>query len=1080
MEARGVWRIAGERRKSTPSAERTVVLWGALSLFLIGWATVAVTNVAETLFLKRVGVERLPIVFLVNSLLLALSTLAVGRLAARGDRGRLLTRTLLLLGLAVLLLWAATGAGMPGAMAALVVSAKQIQAVGLLVFWVALGGWLDGRQAKRLYPPIMAGGTVGTLAGSFASAPLASAIGIPALLIFGAASLVLAAGASRQLRRAVPARLEAPRPRTRRARRPPPSFASVWRQSGLFRLLAISTFLGGLLAPVLYYQFSAVADAATRGADGEQRLLELFGQLRGWLNVGVLALQVAGTSWLFQRIGVPLASLTAPVVYLVALVALGNEATLAVGVMAMVAATLQDHSLQEPAERTLATLFSERIRPTVAGLIEGPVKRAGGVAGNLLVLAALGFGGAEVVPWTAVPLALVWVGVVWGLWRIYPSLLLESARARRRGQEWPVAELLDARTLRELETALTGDDAQACRSACALLREVAGDRAAVAVAGALGAAPSAHRPLLLTTLDQILEQQPLSADAGTRVRASLAQSIARPDGLDDVQRALLVQIYTRAGRADDRRGIELLERCRQDASPPVRLAAEIALADDHAEGLLADAVRDPDDRVRRVARNELRSALLMPAQNGSRNGDGEASWQRRLGLVANLLESPDDGAAAAATLADVAARYGLRALPAAPAFLAQRGTDDPAVRAALLRFVGHTGLVEEARWAVSRLGARSADEVSAAAESLRRLAPECMEVILEAARSGTRRQRAALAPILREVPVAEGTLAGLIAAELDNARRARDLARALSTGPISSLVLQRLRERVDESAAAVLSLLAARLADPRLAELASLLERVSDDRERAVLIEAMEALLPPDKRAPLLAVLDEREPESRGNGHAPVALDFEEALRRALVDDDELTRTFLAETLEPARRTQVVGAASSAGRLATPPVSSEDPPTNGEGAMLNPVEIVLHLRSLALFDRLRTRQLSELATIVREETHPPGSTIVREGDYADCMYLIVAGTLHVSREGLRLAELGPRDFFGEMAVLDGELRSATVHAITQVDLLRIDRADLLGVMDEHPGIAITICQALSRRVRNLNDEVRELRRKRLA
>src|SRR5690606_30986700 len=143
------------------------------------------------------------------------------------------------------------------------------------------------------------------------------------------------------------------KPRPRRVRRPPSPLA-VWRQSGLFRLLAASTLLGGILAPVLYYEFSAVADAATRGADAELRLLALFSQFRGWLNAGVLLLQLVGTSWLFQRIGVPLASLVAPLVYLVGTIALGNEATLAVGVIAMAAATLQDHSLQEPAERTLA------------------------------------------------------------------------------------------------------------------------------------------------------------------------------------------------------------------------------------------------------------------------------------------------------------------------------------------------------------------------------------------------------------------------------------------------------------------------------------------------------------------------------------------------------------------------------------------------------------------------------------------------------------------------------------------------------------------------------------------------------
>ena len=61
-----------------------------------------------------------------------------------------------------------------------------------------------------------------------------------------------------------------------------------------------------------------------------------------------------------------------------------------------------------------------------------------------------------------------------------------------------------------------------------------------------------------------------------------------------------------------------------------------------------------------------------------------------------------------------------------------------------------------------------------------------------------------------------------------------------------------------------------------------------------------------------------------------------------------------------------------------------------------------------------------------------------------------------------------------MAILDGETRSATVTASSSVRLLRIDRDDLLRVMDERPGIAISICQTLSRRVRELNEAVREL------
>ena len=74
--------------------ERHVVAWSAATLFAVGWATVCITNVSEALFLKRVGVTRLPPVFLANSILLFVTTAAIGRLGARSDALRLLPRVL--------------------------------------------------------------------------------------------------------------------------------------------------------------------------------------------------------------------------------------------------------------------------------------------------------------------------------------------------------------------------------------------------------------------------------------------------------------------------------------------------------------------------------------------------------------------------------------------------------------------------------------------------------------------------------------------------------------------------------------------------------------------------------------------------------------------------------------------------------------------------------------------------------------------------------------------------------------------------------------------------------------------------
>src|SRR6185436_20103587 len=133
-----------------PGEERVLVA-GAAVLFLVEWASVSVTNVAETFFLKRIGVERLPLVFLVNSVLLAGTSVVVGRIASRGDQRRLLLRVLAAFGLVLLPLWLLVVGQVTSAYAALVVMAKLLDAIAVLIFWTALGGLVSGRQGKRLF-----------------------------------------------------------------------------------------------------------------------------------------------------------------------------------------------------------------------------------------------------------------------------------------------------------------------------------------------------------------------------------------------------------------------------------------------------------------------------------------------------------------------------------------------------------------------------------------------------------------------------------------------------------------------------------------------------------------------------------------------------------------------------------------------------------------------------------------------------------------------------------------------------------------------------------------------------------------
>jgi CRP/FNR family cyclic AMP-dependent transcriptional regulator len=1095
--------------------ERRIVFWSGGILLLTGWAAVSITNVAETVFLKRVGVELLPLVFLANSVLLVGTTTLAGRIAARSNHLRLLTWTLTALGVVLMPLWLLVAADVRSTFALLVIAAKQIEAIALLMFWIALGDLLHGRQAKRLYAPIMAGGTLGAIFGSFASAPIGELLGVGSLLPVAGLVLLVGALMTRPLRRLTPPRLGSQVGRVKgpvssdAPPEPRPGFRSLWREGWLFRALAVSSILNGLLGPMLYFQFSYVADLATQGQGGEQQLLNLYAHFRGWINVAVLIVQVVGTSRIFRHIGIPLASVLSPVVYLIGLTGLSVRLSLPTGVAAVAGARLQDHAVYDPAQKTLFTLFNDQVRAAATAWIDGPLKRGGGVVGNVVIMAALAVGSPIWVGFLGLPVALAWLAVAIGLWRAYPTILLQacSARGSAARDALPLDELIDPGTIRVLESYLVDPDPGHCRAACQLMADGPPDHAVGAMARAARRATDPNRRLILATLDRLLEDAIEAHGAFPDAAREVEGLLLEAQDLDEMDRANLVRIYGRLiGHLQP--GPPALAPLRQfidDPSAAVRLATAGALHRTGAPALevgdldmmLTDAISAADACLRHTAQEELRVSLRGVRGNGAAGG-GER-WLQHLELLATLLGREDDRAVAAAALADIAGCHHGRVAPVADTVLALGEDPDPHVRAAVLRFVGHAGLAKRAKWVVERVTSHDHIEAAAACDALRALGPAAMEALLDALHFGKRSTRNALLPIVHDMNIDQHTLSGLIDTEVAGTRRVLARWQVLRAGGVSELAVQRLHERVAEGLHTALLLLAALLHEDRIPKLCGLLVRANDARARAVLYEALEALLPPERREQLLPLL-EQHAAARPDATAPAARDEsarDAALRETLHDEDRLTRAFLRATLDAATLNRLGEADGGVDDLLlgsrglAPGANLDDDggagesatSTDGEGAstgapraaqkgrMLSPVEIILHLRSLAIFERLSTRQLAELAAVVKEETHPAATAIVREGEFDDCMFLIVEGRVDITKEGRQLAQLGPRDFFGEMAVFDGETRSATGVAATAVHLLRLERQDLFVVMDEQPGIAITICQTLSRRLRELNARI---------
>ncbi|MFH0778142.1 MAG: cyclic nucleotide-binding domain-containing protein [Candidatus Eisenbacteria bacterium] len=108
-----------------------------------------------------------------------------------------------------------------------------------------------------------------------------------------------------------------------------------------------------------------------------------------------------------------------------------------------------------------------------------------------------------------------------------------------------------------------------------------------------------------------------------------------------------------------------------------------------------------------------------------------------------------------------------------------------------------------------------------------------------------------------------------------------------------------------------------------------------------------------------------------------------------------------------------------------------------------------------------------------------GEVIVQEGDAGDSMYVIQEGQVEVvaQRGGgeVRLRILGAGEFLGEMAIFEREVRSATVRALGQARILTVDKKNFLKRIHEDPSMAFRVVEMLSRRIRDLTNELVRLK-----
>jgi CRP-like cAMP-binding protein len=120
-----------------------------------------------------------------------------------------------------------------------------------------------------------------------------------------------------------------------------------------------------------------------------------------------------------------------------------------------------------------------------------------------------------------------------------------------------------------------------------------------------------------------------------------------------------------------------------------------------------------------------------------------------------------------------------------------------------------------------------------------------------------------------------------------------------------------------------------------------------------------------------------------------------------------------------------------------------------------------------------------MKTGVLGKVYNDGDVIVRQGEPGDCMYEILEGSVEVLREKngqeVCLAVLSKGDFFGEMAIFEREVRSATVRAMGEVRAITIDKRTLMRRISEDPSLAFRIVEKMANRIREMDVEIERLK-----
>ncbi len=389
-------------------------------------SNVILNNYAETAFLKRYGVEYLPIVYMLNSIALFIIMGALTGIMVRVPGARILSYLFVFCGVSVAGIRFLIPFNIDLIYPVLFMLKAQYEALLGLLFWNLANDLFNTRQSKRLFSLITAGGVIGSIIGSFGTPFLAKAITLDNLLLFYLAITLVGALLVKRMGKEYPTLLfsDKKNKKSKTRRNLITEFKNIlplMKESSLIKILILLTFLPNIIIPILNYQFNYAVNAQFATESG---LIQFFGYFRGFLNIGSLIILLF-VGRIYGRWGLPVALMFHPANYIFAFLAFLLKFDIFSAVYARVSTMILRTTINNPARNILMGLIPDSLRSVLRPFLRGTVVRVGLLLGSGMILISEKFFNPRYLSIVAIPFAVAWLAAAFALKRGYPKILLD-------------------------------------------------------------------------------------------------------------------------------------------------------------------------------------------------------------------------------------------------------------------------------------------------------------------------------------------------------------------------------------------------------------------------------------------------------------------------------------------------------------------------------------------------------------------------------------------------------------------------------------------------------------------------------